>query len=106
MLELYEQRSGLVGRRLGDRSRDAALTFVLDFVRAATRAERDSVPEELSQQWEMLGPRLATYVGEDFPLAVRIGAAAGEELQAAYRPDYAWRFGLDRVLDGLAALIT
>lgn len=91
---------------LDDRIRDAALTFVLDFVRAAARAERDPVPEELSQQWEILGPRLATYVGDDFPLAVRIGAAAGEELQAAYRPDYAWQFGLDRVLDGLAALIT
>jgi hypothetical protein len=40
-----------------------------------------------------------------YPTAARVGAAAGAALGAAYNPDHAYEFGLQRVLDGLGALI-
>ncbi len=90
---------------LGDVDRDAALTFVLDFAWSAARARRgaDSV-ERMAAEWAASGARLAAYLGERHPLAQRVGAAAGEAQQAAYSPEHAWRFGLARVLGGLAAL--
>jgi AcrR family transcriptional regulator len=91
--------------RLDDVTRDAALTFVLDFVRASARAQRpDPRAGETAAQWPTWSVRLAAYVGEDFPLARRVGAAAGEAMNAAYSPAVAWRFGLARVLDALATL--
>ena len=85
--------------------RDAALTFVLDFVRANGRARRpDSRSGDLGDSWATVAPQLAAYVGDEFPLARRVGSAAGEAMQAAYSPDHAWRFGLALVIDGLATL--
>ena len=90
---------------LDDIVRDAALTYVLDFVRASGRAQRpDPRSGELAELWATVGPQLTAYVGDDFPLAGRVGSAAGEALQGAYSPIQAWRFGLARVLDGLATL--
>jgi len=40
-----------------------------------------------------------------YPLASRVGAAAGAAHGSAADPDHAYRFGLDRVLDGLAAFV-
>jgi hypothetical protein len=42
---------------------------------------------------------------ERYPRAVRVGAAAGAAQGAAFDPERAYAFGLERVLDGLAALI-
>lgn len=90
---------------LDDVTRDAALTFVLDFVRASARALRpDPRSGELAERWPEWSGRLAAYLGDDFPLARRVGAAAGEAMGAAFSPSLAWEFGLGRVLDGLAAL--
>lgn len=90
---------------LPDVDRDAALTFVLDFVRGAARARRpDPHGAAMADDWPTWGPRLAAYLGDAHPLAQRVGGAAGAELGAAYSPEHAWRFGLDRVLDALAAL--
>ena len=84
---------------------DAALTFVLDFVRASTRAVLpDPRAGELAEHWPEWSARLATYVGDDFPLARTVGTAAGEAMGAAHSPSMAWDFGLARVLDALAAL--
>jgi hypothetical protein len=41
-----------------------------------------------------------------YPLAVRVGTAAGTAHRAAYSPEHAYDFGLRTILDGLAALIT
>ncbi|QCB92462.1 TetR/AcrR family transcriptional regulator C-terminal domain-containing protein [Cellulomonas shaoxiangyii] len=90
---------------LPDVDRDAALTFVLDFVRGAARARRpDPHGAAMAADWATWGPRLAAYLGDAHPLAQRVGAAAGAEQGAAYSPDHAWRFGLDRVLDALDRL--
>ncbi|BCJ60297.1 TetR family transcriptional regulator [Micromonospora endophytica] len=98
---------------LDDVTRDAALTYVLDFVRAAARsaaearsARRDSAWTD-EQWWAANGPLLAEVLDERrYPTAVRVGAAAGTAQHAAYHPDQAYEFGLARVLDGLATLIS
>jgi hypothetical protein len=40
-----------------------------------------------------------------YPLAARVGSAAGAAHGTAYDPEYAYEFGLGRVVDGLAALV-
>ncbi len=94
------------GTALGDVDRDAALTLVLDFTRAAARrmAEKNAAGE-FAEIWEHAAGRLATYLGEDFPLAQRVGGAAGAAMGAPADADAAWRFGLERLIDGLAPLI-
>ena len=97
--------AALVPLGLDDVTCDAALTFVLDFVCARARALRpDPRAGELAEHWPGWSARLASYVGDDFPLARRVGSAAGEAMGAAYSPSTAREFGLVRVLDGLAAL--
>jgi hypothetical protein len=43
---------------------------------------------------------------DEYPLASRVGTAAGANLQGAYNADHEYRFGLDRVIDAVAALRT
>ncbi|MBU2695534.1 TetR/AcrR family transcriptional regulator C-terminal domain-containing protein [Pimelobacter sp. 30-1] len=90
---------------LDDVACDAALTFVLDLVRGAARSARpDPRAGELAAHWPAWGARLATYVGEDFALAQRVGAAAGAAMGDVADPAAAWEFALERALDGLAVL--
>lgn len=57
------------------------------------------------QWWEINAPFLEQVMaGEDFPVSSRVGAVAGEFHQAAVSPSYAFEFGLERILDGVAAL--
>ena len=94
------------GTALGDVERDAALAFVLDHARsAATRALRATPTAEFADVWAASAGSLAGYLGGDFPLAQRVGGAAGEELGAPYDAARAWEFGLDRVLAGLGELV-
>lgn len=94
------------GTGLSDVERDAALSFVLDFVRASgarmrERAER----EEFGPFWDDAGPRLATYLGDGYPLAQSVGRAAGEAMGGPYDAEVAWEFGSARLLDGLTGII-
>ena len=51
-------------------------------------------------------PLLARVItAEQYPLASRVGSAAGEAQGAAYDARRAYEFGLERVLAGLAALV-
>lgn len=95
------------GTGLADVERDAALSFVLDFVRAAAiRMRGDAEKEHLGGFWAEAAPRLATYLGEErYPLAQSVGQAAGEAMGAPYDTALAWEFGLARVIDGLRAII-
>lgn len=91
--------------RLDDVTRDAALTFVLDFVHASARAQRPNPRRAgVALVWEEWSARLASYLSDDFPLAQRVGATAGEAMNTAYSPGHAWDFGIQRVLDALAVL--
>jgi AcrR family transcriptional regulator len=97
---------------LDDVKRDAALTYLLDFVRASAlatadaRAVRRDTAQSEEQWWAANGVLLARVLdAEKYPTAVRVGAAAGAAQGAAYHPEHAYEFGLRRVLDGLGVLV-
>lgn len=113
LIAKYEHELGaFLGVGLDDVAIDSALTLVLDFVRSTAlamaeseAAQRDSATTD-EQWWYTNAPLLAeVFDPAKYPTAARIGAAAGAEHRAAYSPDHAYQFGLDRILDGLAALI-
>lgn len=97
---------------LTDVEMDAALTYLLAFVQAAAVSAQEAAELAAASEvddgrwWEEVGPMLERFVTpEAYPLASRVGTAAGLEQGAAYDPDRAYSFGIDRVLDGLAALL-
>lgn len=56
------------------------------------------------QWWRVVGPSLgAAMQGRSYPLAERVGTAVGEAVNAADDPELSMRYGLDRLLDGVAA---
>ncbi|MFD4293380.1 TetR/AcrR family transcriptional regulator [Rhodococcus sp. NPDC058532] len=90
------------GMGLGDVARDAALTFVTDFVRSAARSRRpDPHAADMAEAWVRWHTTLGGYLGDAHPLARRVGAAAGEAMNSSYSAESAWEFGLERVLDAL-----
>lgn len=94
------------GLGLDDVERDAALTFVREFTRSAAARLRDAAEaEDFAPIWADAAPRLASYLGDDYPLAQAVGRAAGEAMGGPSDADAAWEFGLARVIDGLAGLI-
>lgn len=108
-LAKYDRELGAVDSLpLGDADKDAALTLVLDFARSCARAlahaRREREQESPGQWWAREGARLAALgVAERYPLASRIGAAAGAAHGAAHDADTALAFGLNVLLNGLAA---
>ncbi|MDD7938855.1 TetR/AcrR family transcriptional regulator C-terminal domain-containing protein [Actinomycetospora lutea] len=104
-LAAFDELATLAG--LDDVDRDAALTFLLDVTRAAALVEQHTADTgDAGAWWAARAPVLEQVLDPGrFPRAVRVGAAAGAAQQSARDPDRAWRFGLARVLDGLAALI-
>ncbi|MGW0160325.1 TetR/AcrR family transcriptional regulator [Mycobacterium sp. NPDC003323] len=104
--------SAFDGLGLSDLEMDAALTHLLGFVAAVARIANETRWAALdsgqtdAQWWQRAGPLLDRVLDADrYPLAVRIGAAAGHAHNSAYDADHAYQFGLARVLDGLAVLI-
>lgn len=63
--------------------------------------------DQTSQEWhERVGPALAMAMGPaTYPLASRVGEAASMAYQGA-DPEALFRFGVDRIIAGLAELIT
>jgi AcrR family transcriptional regulator len=112
MAKYEHELSAFEGLGLDDVEMDAALTFLLGFVQAAARsaseanaARQDSAMSE-GQWWAANAPLLARVFDETkYPTASRVGAAAGAAHGAAYDPGHAYAFGLQRVIDGLGALI-
>ena len=108
MAKYEHELAALDGLGLSDIEMDAALTFLLAFVQANAVAAQDhaSAPGTDAEWWAAAGPLLARVVNpERYPLASRVGSAAGAAQGGAYDADHAYAFGLERVLDGLAALI-
>jgi AcrR family transcriptional regulator len=93
------------GTNLDPVDRDAALTFVLDFVRASAPAHLRR-RESFVPFWDEVSGRLATYVGDDFDMARDVGSTAGESMNAPHDSARAWEFGLGRVIAGLRDLTT
>ncbi|UJR80021.1 TetR/AcrR family transcriptional regulator [Sandaracinus amylolyticus] len=113
MAKYDHELRALEGTGLDDVEMDAALTFVLGFVASCASAavderaaERESAMADQAW-WAANAPLLARVLDPTrFPVAARVGAAAGEAHGAAYSPEHAYAFGLERVLDGLEVLIT
>lgn len=113
MMTKYEYELGaLADTGLSEVDIDASLTFVLWFVESCARAAADARATERAttmndEAWWKSHEALLARVLEPgrFPLATRIGTAAGEAQGGAYDAQRAYAFGLERVLDGLEVLI-
>jgi AcrR family transcriptional regulator len=101
------------GIGLGDVEMDAVITLVHTHVEGVARrkieaarvAQQTGITDE--QWWELAGPALAeVYEPGRFPVADRVGQAAGQAHQAAHDPEHEYVFGLDRLIAGVAALIS
>lgn len=97
---------------LSDVAMDAALTLVLTHVEgvARRRIEAEQVVRRTGitdqQWWEFVGPAFSeVFDATRFPLADRVGQAAGQAHQSAQNPEHAFGFGLERIIDGIAAQI-
>jgi AcrR family transcriptional regulator len=112
-LSKYEHELGaLEATGLDDVTADAALALVVGFVRANAREAADSSLARNesgtsdADWWAQAAPVLAELVDPDaFPLASRVGSAAGEAHGSARDPDHDFEFGIERILDGIAQLV-
>jgi AcrR family transcriptional regulator len=107
----YELRA-VEGIGLTDLEMDAVVTLINDFVHGTVRGAIEAAEVERhtgltdEQWWYRQAPLLERVLDPArFPLAGRVGSAAGQEHQAAVDPDHAFEFGLQRVLDGIEALV-
>ena len=113
MADRYEwQLFAVEGIGLDDLEMDQTVALLVGFgsnnARAAhevTRAERESGLTEL-EWWEANAETLGEVMGHrDYPIAGRVGQAAGEAYQAASDPGRELEFGLARIIDGLLAYL-
>ncbi|WHT17717.1 TetR/AcrR family transcriptional regulator [Crossiella sp. CA-258035] len=104
--------SAIDGIGLSDVEMDSVLWLVLDFTHSAVRgavesavaAARSGVTDE--QWWQAHAPLLGKVLDPArYPVASRVGQAAGMEHGAAADPAHNFEFGLARVLDGIEVLV-
>ena len=113
LIAKYERELAAVdGVGLSDVEMDSVIMLVNGFVHGAARgaAEARAVAVETGvsdgQWWAAIAPYLdKVFDPSAYPVASRVGAAAGEEHGAAYDFEHAFEFGLARLLDGVAVLI-
>ena len=112
MAKYEHELTALDGLGLTDVEMDSSLTYLLAFVQAWARSAADARAAEAEsamtdeQWWTANAPLLERVLDPaTYPLATRVGTAAGETHGTAYDPDQAYSFGLERVLDGLAVLV-
>jgi AcrR family transcriptional regulator len=112
MAKYDHELSAFDGLGLDDIQIDAALTHLLTFVQAWARAAADAqaahhdTAMDDEQWWAASEPLLQKVLDpRAYPLAVRVGTAAGTAHRAAYEPEHAYDFGLQTILDGLAVLV-
>ncbi|GAA0966776.1 TetR/AcrR family transcriptional regulator [Acrocarpospora macrocephala] len=109
----YEfELAAVEGIGLSDLEMDSVVTLVYGYVHGAARGavEASRAPQETGmtdeQWWQTYAPLLNSLVDQTrFPIASRVGTAAGQEHGAAYNPGHAFEFGLARVLDGIQTLV-
>jgi AcrR family transcriptional regulator len=107
----YELRA-VDGIGLDDIEMDAVVTLIGGHVEGTARRALDAALAEQhtgmteEQWWQVHAPLLSRIVDfRRYPTASRVGSAAGEAHGAAFNPDHAFEFGLQRVLDGIEAFI-
>ncbi|WP_109600106.1 TetR/AcrR family transcriptional regulator C-terminal domain-containing protein [Actinoplanes xinjiangensis] len=109
----YEwQLAAVDGAGLTDIQMDQVVTMVLAFTAGAARmsvlARHTTEESGISdvQWWDANAPILEKVMPPGaYPLAGRVGTAAGEEYNAVSDPDRSFRFGLERLLDGVEVLL-
>jgi AcrR family transcriptional regulator len=91
---------------------DSIVSLVVGFVHGAARVavevsqaeQRTGMTDE--QWWQAHGPLLEKVMDPGrFPVAASVGEAAASEHQGAFDPQHAFEFGLQRILDGVEALV-
>lgn len=107
----YELRA-IDGIGLTDLEMDSVITLVSGFVHGTARgaveaAQAESRTGVSDEQWWAAHAPFLNRIADParFPTAARVGQAAGEHLGAAYSAEHAFEFGLQRVLDGIQALV-
>jgi AcrR family transcriptional regulator len=110
----YEwQLSAVEGVGLDDVEMDQTITLVVGFAanvarseHAVRQAEKESGVTDL-EWWEANAGPLGEFTARrDYPLAGRVGQAAGEAYQAGTDPGWELAFGLERILDGIEAYLS
>jgi hypothetical protein len=100
------------GIGLTDVEMDAVVGLLAGHVEGAARRALEAAHAERrtgtsdEAWWAERAPILDRMLDADrYPTAVRVGAAAGEAHNAAYAPEHSFEFGLQRILDGVEALL-
>jgi AcrR family transcriptional regulator len=114
MTALYDGELAAVdGLGLTDIEMDLVVSLLDDYVRGAARGAVEAAEAQTrtgisdQQWWETYGPLLAEVVDPDrYPTAIRVGTAAGAEYGAAHDAGRSFRFGLQRIIDGIEAFIS
>lgn len=105
----YErQLAALDGTALSDLAMDRAIAVLTDFAtgnaRLAVAAAGAATQQSDADWWQVHGPLLARVVSaREFPLASRVGSAAGEHYQAPADPDGAFDYGVSILVEGILA---
>jgi AcrR family transcriptional regulator len=86
------------GVGLTDVEMDAVISLLAGHVEGSARRALESAQAERAALLELLQT-------EHFPTAMRVGAAADQAHNAAYGPEHSFEFGLQRILDGVQALV-
>lgn len=91
---------------------DSVLTLVLGHVEGTARRAVEAAQAEKRtgktdyEWWSANAPLLEkVFDAERYPTAARVGPSAGAAYDAAYAPEHAFEFGLQRVLDGVEILV-
>ncbi|WP_430790434.1 TetR/AcrR family transcriptional regulator [Actinoplanes sp. G11-F43] len=111
--DLYEwQLAGIEGAGFTDLEMDQVVTMLSDYTagaaRSSVRALRTTQESGITdaEWWAGNAPVLERLMpAGDYPISGRVGQTAGQEYNAVSDPDRVFRFGLDRVLDGLERLL-
>jgi AcrR family transcriptional regulator len=110
---LYDaELTAVDGLGLTDIDMDLIVSLLDDYVRGAARGAAEAADAQARtgmsdrQWWEAYGPLLAEVLDPArYPTAVRVGAAAGQEYDAAHDPARSFKFGLQRIIDGVDSFI-
>lgn len=111
MAKYEHELQAFSGSGLTDLQVDDSLTCLLSFVQANVRDHstsaraREQDGRNDAEWWAAVQPLLGRFLDPAaYPHAARIGAAAGTARGSAYDPDHAYRFGRDRIIEGIARL--
>ena len=100
------------GLGLTDIDMDLIASLLDDYVRGTARGAVEAAEAQArtgvsdQQWWQTYGPLLADVLDPArYPTAVRVGGAAGAEYGAAHDAARSFRFGLQRIIDGIALFV-